>query len=87
MGKIKYNRGDKVVFIDEHESKSYFTPDLYQVCTIVMEFEVDHRIGEEEDRVIAIEECPNIVFRHNQLISLVEFRKQKIEKCLKGVIK
>jgi len=87
MGKSKYNKGDKVVFIDKVESNNLYTPMLYEVCTIVMEFDIDNRRTKEEDRVIAIEETPSIVYRHNQFISLLEFRKQKIEKCLKREIK
>jgi len=87
MGKLKHEKGDKIVFIDEVEADSPYTPMLHQVCTLVMEFDIDNRRTKEEDRVIAIVETPNLVYRHNQFISLLEFRKQKIEKCLKKVTK
>jgi len=86
MDRQKYKNGDKVIFIDEKEYIPGITANLYSVCTIVMEFDVDTNLG-ELDRVIAIKESPHIVYRPNQFISLTEFRKQKIEKCLKRVIK
>ena len=86
MGKIIYNKGDKIVFIDEVEGGQLYTPVLYEVCTVTWEFEAVG-MDKDQDRVIAIAETPSIVYRHNQFISLIEFRKQKIEKCLKRVIK
>jgi len=86
MGKIIYTKGDKIVFIDESEARSPYTPNLYDVCTVTWEFEADG-MDYEQDRVIAIAETPSLVYRHNQFISLVKFRKQKIERCLKRVIK
>jgi len=86
MGKILYDKGDKIVFIDESECDHPNVPNLYDVCTVVMEFEAQG-MDYDQDRVIAIVETPSIVYRHNQFISLIEFRKQKIDRCLKRVIK
>ena len=86
MGRNKHKKGDKIVFIDEKESRDLHTPELYSICTVVMEFDASP-IDSEIDRTIAISESPRIVYRPDQFISLIEFRKQKIEKCLKRVTK